>query len=309
MHINVSHVTTYHYEEPPKRIIQMLRLTPRAYDGQAVSDWQIDLNCDADLIEKTDPYGNYCHLLTVETPPIELVITAGGRIDTENMNGIVSGITEPLDPLTYCRDTELTRANGAIVEFAEKAAGDADTDLARTHALLAALNDRIEFSPGATDSTTTAIEAFEQGHGVCQDLAHLFCAASRSLDIPARYVSGHLLRSDGENRQPAAHAWAEAWISDLGWVAFDPANGISADENYIRIAVGPDYRAAAPMVGNRVGGGMETLRVDVLTEPGRSRQRQSQSQSSGSGSQSQSQSQSGSSSQAQGSQAQGQSQQ
>src|SRR3546814_10899692 len=65
--------------------------------------------------------------------------------------------------------------------------------------------------------------------GVCQDLAHVFIAAARSQGMAARYISGHLLRQDGAELQEAAHAWAEAHVPGLGWVAFDPANGRSEE--------------------------------------------------------------------------------
>jgi transglutaminase-like putative cysteine protease len=132
---------------------------------------------------------------------------------------------------------------------------------------------------------TTAVQAFERGAGVCQDLAHLFCGAARAVGMPARYVSGHLFRRDGQNNQLAAHAWAEAYIDDLGWVAFDPAHGISADDHYVRIAVGADYRSAAPLVGTRLGGGGEELEVSAVTSG--KRLKQSQSQKAGAMSQSQ----------------------
>jgi transglutaminase-like putative cysteine protease len=102
------------------------------------------------------------------------------------------------------------------------------------------------------------------------------------MGMPARYVSGHLFRRDGHERQQAAHAWAEAYVEGLGWVAFDPANGISADDAYIRVAVGLDYKDAAPFAGARSGGGREELDVEVQVRQSRMQaqaQAQSQSQS------------------------------
>jgi len=101
--------------------------------------------------------------------------------------------------------------------------------------------------------------------GVCQDYSHIFLAAARSLGIPARYVSGHLVRADGLVTQPAGHAWAEAHVDGLGWLGLDPTNGISVTEAHIRVAVGLDYLDAAPVRGARRGGGTETLDVTVTT--------------------------------------------
>ena len=43
---------------------------------------------------------------------------------------------------------------------------------------------------GHTQVDTCAEDAVAAGHGVCQDHAQIFIAAARTLEIPARYVSG-----------------------------------------------------------------------------------------------------------------------
>jgi hypothetical protein len=92
----------------------------------------------------------------------------------------------------------------------------------------------------------------------------IFITVARQFRIPARYISGHFHRRDSTQVQEAAHAWAEAWVEDLGWVAFDPTHGLSKDENYVRVACGLDYREASPISGARLGGGDERLSVEVL---------------------------------------------
>ena len=94
------------------------------------------------------------------------------------------------------------------------------------------------------------------------------------LGVPARYIGGHFFRSDGVIAQDAGHAWAEAYVEDLGWVGFDPTHGMCVTEAYVRVAVGLDYLGAAPVRGTRFGGGGETLKVAVNVDQA---QRQSQS--------------------------------
>src|SRR5690606_677556 len=118
---------------------------------------------------------------------------------------------------------------------------------------------------GATGAATTAEEALAVGRGVCQDQAQIFAAAARALGFPARYVSGYLMMSDTAD-QLASHAWAEAHLSSIGWVAFDPSNAISPDERYVRLAVGRDYRDAAPVSGIRLGTADERLAVHITVE-------------------------------------------
>ena len=113
------------------------------------------------------------------------------------------------------------------------------------------------FDGAPTQATTTAAESFALKRGVCQDLTHIFIAAARSIAVPARYIGGHFQRNDGVTDQEAGHAWAEAYVPDFGWIAFDPANGICATDarRHVRVAVGLDYLGAAPVRGTRFGGG------------------------------------------------------
>ena len=166
---------------------------------------------------------------------------------TTDTAGVVPAGQETLSPLVFLRDTALTRPDKLISVFASEFS--AHPPLERLHRLMAGIHGSVAFEVGVTTPTHTAAEVLSLGRGVCQDHAHVFIACARQMGMPARYVSGHLLRRDGQDDQEAAHAWAEAWIPDLGWVGFDPANGISATEYYVRVAVGLDYLGAAPVRG------------------------------------------------------------
>ena len=65
-------------------------------------------------------------------------------------------------------------------------------------------------------------------------------------------------------------------MPDLGWVGFDPANGICTTDAHARVAIGLDYLGAAPVRGTRYGGGTETLSVAVRVEQAGAAQSQSQ---------------------------------
>ena len=145
--------------------------------------------------------------------------------------------------------------------MAEKATSGASTPLDKAHALANAVRDAIAYTPGETDATTTAAEALAAGHGVCQDHAHALIAAALTQDIPARYAVGYL-HATGSIAE-ASHAWAELFVDGLGWIGFDPANGVSPDENYIRIGSGLDAVDAAPIRGVASGAGAEAMNVDV----------------------------------------------
>ena len=170
-------------------------------------------------------------------------------------------------PSLFLRSTALTEVNPAMATFAREMRSESDGDvLGFLHALMVQINEHMTFDEDPTNSGTSAAEAFALKRGVCQDYAHIFIACARSGGVPARFVSGHFLRSDGTTHQQAGHAWAEAYVPDLGWVGFDPANGICTTDAHARVAIGLDYLGAAPVRGTRYGGGTETLTVAVKVE-------------------------------------------
>ena len=264
MRIRISHATTYRYDTPPTSVIQMLRLTPRNHDGQYVVNWRIDLSEDCLLHQHEDAFGNISHFFTAEGPFRELSIVVEGEVDTHDTKSVVSGAVERFPPGLFLRETALTQPDAAIIDFADNARAAAGSDpLMLLHGLMNALNREMKFDTDPTHSATTAAEAFTLRRGVCQDLTHIFIAAARQFGIPARYVGGHFYRVDGVTAQDAGHAWVKAYIEHLGWVGFDPTNGIGITEAHVRVAIGLDYLGAAPVRGTRFGGSGETLKVAV----------------------------------------------
>ena len=268
MRLRVLHETDYRYERPARHLVQLLRMSPRGHEGQHVRHWRIEPSVDGLLSRREDVFGNEVHFFSADAPTEALTVRVAGEVESHDAHGMVRGCVERLPDLAYLRETELTRPDEAIVAFANDAATGATDTLDRLHRLLVGLNATMRFQIGPTDASTTAAQAFGLGHGVCQDLSHVFLAAARTLSIPARYVSGYFHRNDGVVDQDAGHAWAEAKVPGLGWVGFDPANGIGVTPAHLRVAIGLDYLGAAPIRGSRRGGGLETLEVRVRVEEG-----------------------------------------
>lgn len=273
MRLHVDHRTDYVFSEPQRRLVQLLRVTPVNFAAQHVIDWHIDVDCDARLRNHRDGFGNQVTMLYIDGPISNVALRVSGEVLTDDRSGMIEDASERLPAQAFLRSTELSRADEAIRKFAKDIAKAKKDPLERMHLLMARLLERIHFEPTLDAVERDAATAFGASQGVCQDHAHIFCAAARAMGIPARYVSGHLFRRDGAEQQEASHAWAEACLPSIGWVGFDPANGISPDDAYVRVAIGLDYRDAAPIAGRRVGGGDESLSVDV-----RVTQAQSQSQ-------------------------------
>lgn len=270
MRIRVRHATTYTYDTPADGVIQALRLTPGDHDGQQVLSWRIDVDVDGRLRETHDGFGNILHLFYADGPVRQLTLRVTGEVDVHETAGVISGAAEPLAPRVFLRSTPLTASDQGLADWVDALPGGEPLD--RLHRLMSDMRQRLRFDTAVTGVETSAAEAFEHQHGVCQDFAHIFIAGARRMGIPARYVSGHLSRVETGD-QEAAHAWAEAYVPNLGWTGFDPANGVSPDHTYLRVAVGLDYLDAAPLRGARRGGGQERLSVAVLArEVARQRQ-------------------------------------
>jgi transglutaminase-like putative cysteine protease len=253
-------------------------MTPGSHDGQYVAEWQIDISSDSRLQVHQDAFGNTTHLLS-EGPTADLTINVEGLIETHDTGGVLRGTDERFPPSFFLRSTSLTEVNPAMAAFSRELRSESEDDvLGFLHALMVQINEHMTFDEDPTNSGTSAQEAFGLKRGVCQDYAHVFIACARAAGVPARFVSGHFLRSDGVVHQQAGHAWAETFVRDLGWIGFDPANGICTTDAHARVAIGLDYLGAAPVRGTRYGGGMETLTVSVKVEPAGGRQGQWQSQ-------------------------------
>lgn len=74
---------------------------------------------------------------------------------------------------------------------------------------------------------------FNTRAGFCEHYASAFVILMRAMGIPARVVTGYqggTLNTQGnfyEVRQSDAHAWAEVWLKEKGWVRVDPTAAVA----------------------------------------------------------------------------------
>jgi transglutaminase-like putative cysteine protease len=127
--------------------------------------------------------------------------------------------------------------------------------------------DAVRYKKNSTSVSTTALQAFEAGAGVCQDQAHVMVAVCRSLGIPARYVSGYFYAANEPDL--ASHAWADVCLdaANRRWVSIDITHSCLIDQRHVRLAMGTDYDACPPIKGVRQGGGEESMTVSITITP------------------------------------------
>lgn len=261
MRLAIDHVTRYRFGAPVHHGLQRLRLTPKHTSGQRVLEWNMALEGATIEVEYEDHNYNHVTLISLDEGVQEVVIRSTGMVDTADAAGVIGRHAGFLPLWHFLRPTELTRPGPQVRALIGRLDTGEDR-LAMLHALSALVAESVAYETGHTDTESTAEDALAAGHGVCQDHAHVFIAACRALEIPARYVSGYLMMDD-RVEQEAGHAWAEAHVDNLGWVGFDVSNAICPDARYVRIATGNDYREAAPVTGIRFGSLGEELHVSL----------------------------------------------
>ncbi len=241
------------FSEPVRALTHVLRLTPRDFDSQHAQDWSIGVDPDARMRCSKDTFGNIAHRCSHDGPLERLTFFAGGEIETRDAAGVVRGQNEtfPLD--VFLRDLEGTRADAKLHEFVHDSLGAEADPLARMHLLMDALAKLCVFEPGETPAPRPAAEVFKAGKGSARELAQVFIACARLLNVPARFISGFFLGAEGVGESGAHHGWAEAFVEPIGWIGFDCALGICPRDEHLRIAQGLDYYGAAPRRGAAFG--------------------------------------------------------
>ena len=263
MRLKITHRTEYHYDAPVQYLLQRLRLLPPSGHTQTVTSWAVKVDGAREEVRFADQFGNDTRLVSAEGGHNTIALEATGEVTTRDTAGI-SGPHQGFAPLwLFGQQTPLTAPGDGVRDLVGSVGDGADID--RLHRLMGMIGERVAYKPGATSVVTPAEEALALKSGVCQDHSHIFAAAARAMGFPARYVSGYLMM-EATIEQAASHAWAEAHVPGLGWVAFDPANGISPDERYVRVAIGRDYRDASPVSGIVLGQAEEKLAVTVTVE-------------------------------------------
>jgi transglutaminase-like putative cysteine protease len=263
MILKIHHKTYYRFQSPVPYGLQRIRLIPKENASQKIHTWNTVIAGGQVEADYTDYHNNHSLLVRIDEGAQEITITSDGEVETVDKHGIVGRHGGHVPLWYFLRPTRLTEPSPEIRSLAKSVA--AADQLPTLHALSAKVREVVRYDTGHTDVRTTADAALAAGHGVCQDHAHIFISAARTLGFPARYVSGYLMMND-RIEQEASHAWAEAHVDGLGWVGFDISNGISPDPRYVKIATGADYAEAAPISGMSYGGGEQEMVVSLAVE-------------------------------------------
>lgn len=286
---DVTHRTTFSYEQTVSVSQHVLHLAPRAHPRQRRIAWSLQTTpTPSARSEATDYFGNPVAYLALQRPHEQLVVEARSRIDVferdqrlvldagPSWEAVSEALRAPdsaaLEAAEFAFFSPHVGGSAEILDYAEESFPPGRPLLAGVMDLTGRIHEQFEYRGGVSDVATPAPDVLAMRKGVCQDFAHLELACLRSLGLPARYVSGYLLTRPPEGQpklagSDASHAWISVWSIDRGWVDFDPTNNVIPGVEHITLAWGRDYGDVSPINGFIVGGGVHRVAVAVDVVP------------------------------------------
>jgi transglutaminase-like putative cysteine protease len=238
----------YVYPGPIYNLKQRLIIIPAdRYGTQQLLNHQLAANpAPAAVRQMADSFGN--RVLELEVPQADRVVSFEVQMTVESvLHDRQNMAISPAEAEHFLQPTPLTMPDAQIRLIAQQLQAEAATDYVLAYRINEWVSNAMHYSSGKTTVETTAVEALAVGQGLCQDFAHLMIAICRAADLPARYVSGHLLGEGG------SHAWVEVVIpteTGLSAFAFDPTNKRLPHLGYVTVAVGRDYHDVSPTSGS-----------------------------------------------------------
>jgi transglutaminase-like putative cysteine protease len=281
MAYSVRHTTNFQYAPAVRESVMEVRMQPRTDFRQRCLSFSLNIEPRANMMVYRDFYGNTVHNFDIPERHQSIEIMAQAIVDVLPARELDPAGVEDWDELD--RRVEQTDYWEMMVpsHFAtptpslNKLAEELDlrrrgNPLELLRELNSRLYEKFDYAPNTTEVDSPIDDALQSRRGVCQDFAHIMISLVRELKIPCRYVSGYLFHQDKSmDRSPAGatHAWVEAYLGELGWMAFDPTNNLEGCDRHVRVALGRDYADVPPTRGVYKGEAESDLSVLVTVTP------------------------------------------
>ena len=284
----IVHRTTYKYKYPVSMGSHVACLKPRTLSRHRVAQSELQIvPSPAVMTERFDYFGNHQHFFTIEEPHQELIVESRSRVVMEETafdphlasipwEEVVRTLPEDLSPealeaYQFRFESPRIRLRPEFARYAQQSFLPGRPMVEALLDLTSRIHREFRFDSKVTTVRTPIEEVFRKKRGVCHDFAHIQIACLRSINLPARYVSGYLRTypPPGKARMvgaDASHAWVSAFCPGIGWVDVDPTNDVVPSTGHVTIAWGRDFGDVSPLHGLILGGGAHTLRVGVDLE-------------------------------------------
>lgn len=275
MLLQLTHHTELTYSDMISESVMEIRVAPRQEQYQHRLSFDLAIGPPTAVTSYFDWLGNTVHHFSINGFHDRIRIVATSVVETDRRMADLQHLRDrwPLEAPSDYTMYDYLSFGGPIIDcpplrsLVEELKVRIGTPIGEVAIrMLALVNERFEYQKGVTNASTPITDVLEHGKGVCQDFTHLFIGIARALGIPARYVSGLVHPEDaGVRGASQTHAWCELLFPTVGWVALDPTNRRQADNYFVTVAHGRDFRDVPPNRGIFRGRSEETIDVVVTS--------------------------------------------
>jgi len=208
----------------------LLNLKPRRDTHQSLQEEKLVLGQNLPAEEFEDSHGNIVYRFMLQPGRNEICHDAIVRVpsvpDNKEFAALaphrpVSLVELPPELLRYTLPSRYCDSD-KLLQFAWEKFGAIEPGLPQVDAISNWLHTNIEYRFGSGRPDISAFEVIQRGYGVCRDFAHTTVALCRALNLPARYVTGHL--PDIGYLDPGSpmdfHAYSEVYVGGR-WFTYD----------------------------------------------------------------------------------------
>jgi len=277
MLLKIVHQTDLKYSELISESVMELRMVPRQEQDQHRLSFELSIGPAAGFSSYFDWMGNTVHTFSINPAHQHIRIVASSVVETDRPHIEPERFQDtwplPANPHDYWLYDYLQFGGPIVdslqlrelVDLIQPRPGMATGELALR--MLHLIDEKFAYKTGVTNAASPITEILATGYGVCQDFTHLMIGLARVLQIPARYVSGFVHPRESEFRgYTQTHAWCELLFPSAGWIGFDPTNRCVVGGNFVKVAVGRDFRDVPPNRGVYRGVAKEKIEVLVKSD-------------------------------------------
>lgn len=280
MRFDITHTTDYRYEHPASEAYVEARLTPPSLPAQQILGHELVFEPASEISSYTDYHGNLATFYSMVKRHERLVVTSRLQVETAppvlpeealdltigEARQIFSSVTT--DVFDHLRASAAVPTGGEAAKWARRLLRPDATLREGLVELNGAIHREFKYTRGATDNWTPLSVIWKERAGVCQDFAHVMLSVLRTAGLPARYVCGYIETDPPQGARRlvgavATHAWVEALVPGLQWVALDPTNDQWCGERHVAVSFGRDFADATPLRGTFKGSGGQKMTVKV----------------------------------------------
>ena len=271
--LSIRHETLYRYGAPVRFGQQRLMVRPRDSHADRLVEASLELWPPGDTRWVYDAMGNCLCLYQPAGESDSLKIVSNLVIERfpAPMADIAFDNPHTAMPMVYSLADRTvlqpfivpaTDMDPSVLHWLRRHMGSADEPaMDFLQRLTSAIHREFQYGAREEAGVQTPSQTIARGAGACRDFAWLMIESLRRLGYAARFVTGylyspHLDQPYGDDRHRGAgatHAWCDVFLPGLGWLEFDPTNGLVESSDLISIGATRTPEEAYPISGSIIG--------------------------------------------------------